>query len=185
MPMPLPTLAMSAGLVLADALVPGVPPPNPAAGAPKDAGNVRSWHFGFNRLNDLPETLVEGHERAYLSWLFANKSVRSWVFTPTVLDEYVRVFSSPGAARAGFDYYRANFGDASLASGQARSEARLTMPMLTIGAEGGVGEALQNSMKPRAGNVQGVVLAGCGHYVAEECPSEFVSAVTAFWSSKK
>ena len=140
--------------------------------------------FGFNRLNDLPETLVHGHERAYLSWLFANKRVRSWVFTPTVLDEYVRVFSAPGAARAGFDYYRANFSDAALRSGQVRSEARLTMPVLTVGAEGGVGETLQKTIMPRGDDVQGVVLRDCGDFVPEECPSVVVAAVTAFWSSK-
>ena len=31
-------------LVLTDALVPGVLPPNPPVGAPKDVENVRSWH---------------------------------------------------------------------------------------------------------------------------------------------
>ena len=172
-------------LVLSDALVPGVPPPNPPVGPPKDVANERSWHFGFNRLNDLPETLVQGHERAYLSWLFSSKSVRKWVFTPAVLDEYVRIFASPGAARAGFEYYRANFADAALTSRQARGAARLTMPVLTVGAEGGVGQALHDSIQPRGEDVQGVVLAGCGHYVAEEDPAQFVAAVNAFWSSRQ
>lgn len=95
-------------LVLSEALISGTPP---AAMIPSDAQSVKLWHFGFNRLNDLPEILVEGHERAYLTWLFANKSIRSWTIDPAALDEYVKVFSAPGAARAGFEYYRQAFSD--------------------------------------------------------------------------
>ncbi len=87
-------------LVLSEASIPGTTPPS---GPPGDAANVKTWHFGFNRLDDLPEILVQGHERAYLTWLFANKSMRGWQFDSSAIDEYVRVFSAPGAARAGFE----------------------------------------------------------------------------------
>ena len=80
-------------LTLMEAALPGITAPAPA-GIVSDEGNMRSWHFAFNRLPDLPEMLVQGHERAYLSWLFAQKSVKGYVFTPDALDEYVRVFPS-------------------------------------------------------------------------------------------
>jgi pimeloyl-ACP methyl ester carboxylesterase len=120
-------------LVLSEALIPWTATP---AATPSDAQNVRSWHFGFNRLNDLPETLVQGHERAYLAWLFANKSVRGWTIDPTALDEYVRVFSAPGAARAGFDYYREAFNASGMTQMKTRVAHKLPMPVLTLGAEG-------------------------------------------------
>lgn len=67
-------------------------------------------HFAFDHI---------GLAVAYLAWLFANKSVRGWTIDPAALDEYVRVFSLPGAARAGFDYYREAFN----ASGMSQMKA--------------------------------------------------------------
>src|SRR5262249_4876897 len=63
-------------LVVTEANVPGVSPPTPA-GVPSEAMNLKSWQFAFNRLDDLPEMLVQGHERAYLAWIFVTKSTRT------------------------------------------------------------------------------------------------------------
>jgi len=165
-------------LVLSEALIPWTAPP---AATPSDAQNVKSWHFGFNRLNDLPEILVQGHERAYLAWLFANKSVRGWTIDPAALDEYVRVFSAPGAARAGFDYYREAFNASGMAQMKTRLTHKLATPILTLAAEGSLGPNMLLNLQPLAQNVRGEVIAGCGHYLPEECPSEFAQAVTGFW----
>jgi pimeloyl-ACP methyl ester carboxylesterase len=63
-------------LVVTESAIPGVSPP-PPAGIPSAAVNLKSWQFAFNRLDDLPEILVQGHERAFLEWIFATKSARS------------------------------------------------------------------------------------------------------------
>ncbi len=60
----------------------------------------RPWHLAFNRLDDLPEILLQGREREFLTWLFRAKSTRPWTITPADLDEYVRVNAAPGAMRA-------------------------------------------------------------------------------------
>lgn len=169
-------------LVLSEALIPGTPP---AATIPSDAQNVKSWHFGFNRLNDLPEILVEGHERAYLTWLFANKSIRSWTIDPAALDEYVRVFSAPGAARAGFEYYRQAFSDDGLSQAKIRKSTKLEMPVLTISGSGSLGPAMENNIGPLGKSVRGTVLEGCGHYVLEECSGEYAKAITNFLESSQ
>jgi pimeloyl-ACP methyl ester carboxylesterase len=119
-------------LVLTEAAVPGVSPPAPA-GVPSEAANLKSWQFAFNRLHDLPEILVQGHERAYLAWIFATKSTRTYAIEPAALDEYVCVFSAPGAARAGFAWYRAAFSPEGLAQGKVRAAQRLPMPVLALG----------------------------------------------------
>lgn len=165
-------------LVLSEALIPGTPP---AASIPSDAQNIKSWHFGFNRLNDLPEMLVQGHERAYLTWLFANKSVRTWTIDQAALDEYVRVFSAPGAARAGFEYYRQAFSEEGLALAKKRMSSKLEMPILTIAGAGSLGPAMEKNIGSLGTSVTGVVLEGCGHYVLEECGNDFAKAVIEFW----
>ena len=53
-------------LAVFDAALPGITPPAPA-GMPSDEVNVKTWHFAFNRLDDLPEILIQGREREFLS----------------------------------------------------------------------------------------------------------------------
>ncbi len=167
-------------LVVSEATIPEA---TPMAGIPDDALNVKTWHFAFNRLEDLPELLVQGHERAYLTWLFENKAIHTWQIDPTALDEYVRVFGIPGTARADFAYYREALSSSGLAAMKGRLSRKLAMPVLALGGEGGVGLGMLHSMQIAAQNATGGTLDGCGHYLPEECPVDFTKAVLAFWQS--
>jgi len=168
-------------VVLTEATLPGITPP--ASDIPSDAANTKTWQFAFNRLDTLPETLVQGHERAFITWLFEAKSMRPWTIDPPTLDAYVADFERPGAARAGFAYYRETFSAGGLAEARAAGGHRLSMPILAVGGEGGVGEALQHTLEPRADKVSGQVLGGCGHFLPDECPRELSAAITAFWKA--
>ena len=125
-------------LVLTESNIPGVTA-FASAGIPSETANLKSWQFAFNRLNDLPEILVQGHEQAYLAWIFATKSFRSYAIDQAALEEYTRQYSAPGAMRAGFAWYRANFDAEGLAQAKARAAKRLTMPVLALGGSEGVG----------------------------------------------
>jgi len=168
-------------LVLTEAAIPGVS--SLPGGIPDHAKNNKTWHFAFNRLDGLPEILVKGHEREFLNWFFNNKTLRKGTFDEAAIDEYVRVFSSPGAARAGFDYYRAAFDDVAIAQAKSEAPRRLTMPVLALGGEGGVSDALLRTVQALGDNVHGAVIAGCGHYLPEECPEELTRAILDFWKS--
>jgi pimeloyl-ACP methyl ester carboxylesterase len=52
--------------------------------------------------------------------------------------------------------------------------------VLAIGGEQSAGEGPGNVMKLVAGDVQAVVLAGSGHWVAEQATEELLAALTAF-----
>jgi len=166
-------------LTVMEAALPGITPPAPA-GTPSDDANMRSWHFAFNRLPDLPEILVQGHERAYLGWLFAQKSHNGYVFTPQALDEYSRVFAQPGGARAAFSYYRAAFSETGLQQYRHRAETSLPMPVLAVGGQYSVGEGMLNTMKLVATDVRGVNIPDAGHFVLEEKPVEVAEAILKF-----
>jgi pimeloyl-ACP methyl ester carboxylesterase len=170
-------------LVLTEVLIPGLIPP-PSTAIPSDASNLKAWQFSFNRLNDLPEILVEGHERAFLTWIFATKSTRSYAIEPSAIDEYTREYSAPGAMRAGFAWYRANFDDEGLAQAKARATKRMTMPVLALGGSDGVGGALRATIASSGDHVQGGAIGpDCGHFLPEECPDELTQAVLKFWQS--
>lgn len=147
---------------------------------PDDSTNIASWHFSFNRLPDLPEILVAGRERLFLDWLFDHKAARAEAIDAAAREHYARSFAAPGAARAGFDYYRALLSRHGLQRMTERVAQPLTMPVLAIGADGGVRARLAESLEGAASFLQSVVLAG-GHYLPEEAPAEFTQAVIRFW----
>jgi pimeloyl-ACP methyl ester carboxylesterase len=165
-------------LVVSEAALPAL---DSTSNIPDDSTNIKTWHFAFNRLDDLPEILVQGHERAYLTWLFSNKSFRTWQIDPVSLDEYLRVFLIPGTARADFAYYREAFSRTGLDQMKLRTGHKLAMPVLAIGGEGGVGLGMLHTMQRVGENVRGRELLGCGHYLPDECPNEFTTAILDFW----
>ncbi len=64
------------------------------------AVNVKTWHFAFNTLPELPEALIAEREDVYLHWLFARRG-----FHPEDMAVYTRAYQQPGAMTAGFAYY--------------------------------------------------------------------------------
>ena len=166
-------------LAVLDAALPGITPA-PPPGIPSVEANLKTWHFAFNRLPDLPEVLIPGRERAFLAWLFTTKSVKGWRIDAAALDEYVRVLAAPGALRAALAYYRAAFSPEGLSASQARAERILGIPVLALGAETGVGDVLLDTMRLVATDVRGGTLADCGHYMPEERPATVASTLLHF-----
>ena len=162
-----------------DALVPGFSSPRTDL-SPEEA-NLRAWHFGFNRLDDLPETLIAGRERAFLTWLFRAKAVKPWAIGPDDIAEYARQLAAPGAIRAATRYYQEAFSADGVAANRARSVRPLAMPVLALGAERGVGRGLVEAMTQLATHAEGGVIADCGHYMPEESPDEVSAALIRFF----
>lgn len=160
-----------------------MPRPGQMMPLPSDEMNLRTWHFGFNRLPGLPEQLVAGRERLYLDWLWDSKARRPECIEEDARIEYAQAFAQPGAAKASFDYYREAFSEQGLKRLIERLATPLRMPVLAMGADGGVGNRLAESLAASALNLQSVLATDCGHYVPEEDPDFFVRAVLAFWAS--
>jgi pimeloyl-ACP methyl ester carboxylesterase len=58
---------------------------------------------------------------------------------------------------------------------------KLAMPVFTLAGEGSLGPIMLKVIAPYATDVHGTVLAGCGHFLAEECPEAYTRAVLTFW----
>jgi pimeloyl-ACP methyl ester carboxylesterase len=164
-------------LVLIDAAIPGLSPPEVYRFAPETAPKV--WHFYFNAIPELAETLIVGREREFLTWLFRTKSV-DWTmaFDPESVNVYVKAYAGPGRWSGGMGYYRAIFD--SVAQNQASAATPLKMPVLAIGGAAGLGASMAASASRAAENIQGAVIERCGHYVAEERPNELLAVVLPF-----
>lgn len=153
-------------LALIDAAIPGIAPADAYVLTP-DRIN-KAWHFYFNALPGLPETLVAGRERVFLAWLFNARSENKTAIDDAAIAEYTRVYSAPGAMRSGFEYYRAIFD--SIAQNRAKAPIKLTMPVLAVGGAQWLGPMMQKMVEPVAAKLRTEIIPGSGHFVPEEAP---------------
>lgn len=168
-------------LVLMDAAIPGMAPADVYAMTPERLH--KTWHFAFNFLPDLPEMLITGREREFLTWLFKTKSV-DWTkaFDADAFDEYTRIYATPGRWSMGLGYYRAIFD--SIAQNRATASTLLAMPVLAIGGETGLGAAMKASFEKAAPQLTGAVVPACGHYVPEEAPQAVLDVMEPFLAGR-
>lgn len=169
-------------MAVMDSLVPGISAPR--TDLTPDEANLRSWHFGFNRLDDLPEMLLAGREKLFLTWLFRTKSMRPWVFDDEALDEYARQLAAPGAIRAATAYYKAAFAPENVAANIERSTRKLAMPILALGGERGYGPRMVEAMRQFALDVTGGQVDGSGHYLPEEDPVRIGNELLRFFDDE-
>jgi pimeloyl-ACP methyl ester carboxylesterase len=138
------------------------------------------WHFLFQQVPELAETIVAGREEAYISWFFRNKAARPDVFSEEDIKEYTRVYSVPGAMAASFKFYQAV--PESMEQNRALGEKKLSFPVLAIGGERGSTPHIGEDLLPFALNTRGLTFP-CGHYVPEEEPDRLVRALQAFFKA--
>jgi pimeloyl-ACP methyl ester carboxylesterase len=158
-------------LVLMDAFLPGV------EGWEAIYNNPNIWHFRFN--GPTPEALVQGRERTYFAYFWNDLAADKTRSLPEADREaYIAAYSRPGRMHAGWAYF-VSFLQAAKDFAQL-SRTKLTMPVLTIGGEKSLGEALGQQTKLVATDVTVVVLKDTGHWVLEERPKETTEALEKF-----
>ena len=153
----------------------------PIAGTGPALNLTRLWHIPFHMVRDIPETLVEGNEREYLTWFYRNGAYNPAAITEEDIDEYVSHYSAPGGMRAGFEYYRA----IPLGVEQIKeySKVKLSMPVLALGGEYSFGTAALDSMKSLATDVRGGIVPLSGHWIAEERPDFLTEQLFKFFGN--
>lgn len=164
-------------LAVSEAPLPGITPSPPLFLPPPL--NARLYHLAFNQLPaELNEALVRGREAIFFGAEF-DASAGTTKLLSDVVEYYIdRLTGDSDALRGSFEFYRAI--PESSAQNEQRKERRLTMPVLAIGGAESTGAAVEATMKLVADDVQGVVLAGAAHWVAEQAPDELLAELTGF-----
>lgn len=158
-------------LVLMDAFLPGV------EGWEEIYNNPGIWHFRFN--GPTPEALVQGRERTYFEYFWNDLAADKNHSIPEADREaYTAAYSRPGRMRASWAYF-VSFLQAAKDFAQL-SQTKLTMPLLTIGGDKSLGEALGKQGKIVATDATVVVLKNSGHWILEEQPKETTEALLKF-----
>jgi pimeloyl-ACP methyl ester carboxylesterase len=141
---------------------------------------TRLWHIPFHMVRYIPETLVEGKEREYLTWFYRNGAYNPAAITEEDIDEYVSHYSAPGGMRAGFEYYIAFSIDVEQI--KEYSNVKLPMPVLALGGEDSFGTAVLDSMKSLATDIRGGIVPLSGHWIPEEQPDFVIEQLVNFFS---
>ena len=158
-------------LVVMDAFLPGV------GEWESIYNNPGFWHFRFN--GPTPEALVQGRERIYFEHFWNDFAADKTHSVPEAdRKAYTAAYSRAGRMRAGWAYF-VSFQKAAKDFVQL-SQTKLTMPVLVIGGEKALGDALARQMRLVASNVSVVVLKDTGHWVLEERPKETTEALQKF-----
>jgi pimeloyl-ACP methyl ester carboxylesterase len=141
----------------------------------------RVWHFAFHGARDVAEMLVAGRERQYLQAFFNARCFDPSAISEADLEIYVSAYAAPGAMRAGFELYRAFDRDAEDNRAALRRNGKLTVPVLAMGgATSTSGPLVEEMMREAAEHVAGLRVPGTAHWIAEENPRAFGSAVLDF-----
>jgi len=145
------------------------------------------WHFTFHNVeDDLPERLVQGHERTYLRHFFDRLSHNPWAVRPggEAEDTYVEAYSRPGAMRAAFDIYRTFDEDGRDNQELVKKKGKSKVPVLALAGDGSFNSArAREQLEEFHDSVETDTLANSGHWLAEEAPVEFAEKVVA-WVGK-
>lgn len=163
-------------LVLMDAPVPGTAALDQVRAMP------RAWHANFHNVRDLPELLVAGRERDYLTLFFKSRFTRPDSMAAQDIAVYVDAYSAPGAMRAGFELYRAWDQDAQ--DNQPCLARKLDTPVLVLGAGASASGRLLESMTHEiARNGLFRLVTDAGHWLCEENPREVEHQLLEFFAS--
>jgi pimeloyl-ACP methyl ester carboxylesterase len=158
-------------LALMDAFLPGV------AGWEPIYDNPGIWHFRF--YGPTPEALVKGRERIFFEHFWNDFAADPKHSIPEAdRQAYTRAYSRPGRMAAGFAYF-ASFPKTATDFAEL-AKTRLAIPVLSIGGEKSLGEALGAQVRLISPDATVVVLKGSGHWIMEERPAETMDALVKF-----
>jgi pimeloyl-ACP methyl ester carboxylesterase len=134
------------------------------------------WWWILPLAPDVPERLIVGNERAFLTWFYERHATPGAIDRATV-DEYLRTFSGREGVLGALGVYRAAF--ATMEQTAPLTKKKVQVPVVALGGEKAQGGQIQKMVEMVAENVDGASIADCGHFVPEERPDEIVRHVLA------
>jgi pimeloyl-ACP methyl ester carboxylesterase len=136
------------------------------------------WWWILPLAPGVPERLVVGNERAFLTWFYEGASARPGAIGPEAVNEYLRTFAGREGVLGSMGLYRAAF--TSIEQTEPLMTAKVTVPVVAMGgASGGLGAKVGEMVKMVAEHVEVVTLPDCGHFLPEERPDEVVHQILA------
>ncbi|MBV8884054.1 MAG: alpha/beta hydrolase, partial [Chroococcidiopsidaceae cyanobacterium CP_BM_RX_35] len=137
------------------------------------------WWWTFALAQNLPETLIKGHEREFLTYFYSTYCHDPSAIAPDVINEYMRSFAAPKGVSGALGVYRAVF--ESIAQTEPLAQNKLKIPVLALGGDRSLGDHVKMMLQNVALDVRGGAIEQCGHFVADERPDYLAKQLIAFF----
>jgi pimeloyl-ACP methyl ester carboxylesterase len=137
------------------------------------------WWFGlFNEAAELPEHLIAGREKLWVTDFIPSLEVVKGAVTRCDMAVYAHFLEQPGHLRASIEWFGTLPQD--VKNDAIYQKTKLTMPVLAIGASASLGSFEAAQVRDYATNVTGVVIPDSGHWIYEEHPAELTRILLQF-----
>lgn len=144
---------------------------------------VHQFHFIFHAVPDLPETLIAGKERLYISHFLHKITYNLAAFGEADVDFYAAAYAQPGAMRCALGVYRAFEEDAKENRDSVEKHGKCRVPTLVLSGARSRHRVEAEEMALEVTEKEFVEVdevEEAAHYLAEENPQGFARAVLGF-----
>jgi pimeloyl-ACP methyl ester carboxylesterase len=141
------------------------------------------WWWILPLAPDLPERLIVGKEREFLTWFYDNKSAIQGAVSPASVDEFLRTFTGREGVLGSMGVYRAAF--TTMEQTATLKTTKVQVPVIAIGGLNSRGDQIREMISMVATNVTGVVVPNCGHFIPEEHPQELFKQIEGSLNLKR
>lgn len=139
------------------------------------------WWWILPHAPNVPERLIVGNERAFLTWFYDRDPSSREAIEPAAVDEYLRTFSGREGVLGALGVYRAAF--TTMEQTVPLKENKVRVPVLALGGERAQGDRVGQLVEMVAENVSGGTVSCCSHFLPEERPEEIVREILAMTSN--
>jgi pimeloyl-ACP methyl ester carboxylesterase len=144
------------------------------------------WWWILPLAPELPERLLVGKEREFLTWFYDLHMAKREAITEEDLNETLRTFSGRESVLGSMGVYRAAFTSIEQTEPLARLLVghKVAVPVVALGGDKSLGANVEKMLKLVAKNVEGEVVSNCGHFLPEEFPEVVVRHIFAMASNR-
>ena len=136
------------------------------------------WWWILPLAPSVVERLIVGHERAFLTWFYEGATADPASISEESIQETLRTFAGTEGVLGSFGIYRAAFTTIDQTTPLKRNKVEI--PVLAVGGEKALGTKVAQMVSSVAKNVTGRTVTGCGHFIPEEQPAEFMYLFQSF-----
>lgn len=133
------------------------------------------WWWILPLAPDVPDRLIVGNERAFLTWFYDGATVNRDAIEPEAVDETLRTFSGHKGVLGAMGVYRAAF--TTIKQTEPLTKNKVRVPIVALGGEKAQGARVREMVEMVAETVDGGSVPNCGHFLPEECPDEIVRQI--------
>ncbi len=139
---------------------------------PEAMKNGSMWWWILPLANDVPQRLIVGNERAFLTWFYQFATADPSAFSPETVNEFLRTFSGTEGVLGALGVYRTAF--ETIALTEPLTKNKVKVPIAAFGGDKSLGGKVKQMIEMVAEEVTGGEISNCGHFIPEEAPDQLM-----------